>query len=207
MWVILFRLLFVPDRSGPKACFMRTSFLPRSEDEKKFKELILYVSQKCATDPTFGATKLNKILFYADFLAYANLGKAITNFDYQKLPNGPAPRRLLPIRDQMVADHELVLQQIRLLSGNIQKRTVNVRQPDLRIFTGEEIALVDEIIEAFEKAKAEVVSELSHRMVGWMLVENGESIPYNTVFLSNEELTPAEIERGRELAGEYDLLA
>ncbi|MGO9271436.1 MAG: Panacea domain-containing protein [Terriglobia bacterium] len=177
------------------------------EDNKKFRELILYISQKCATDPTFGATKLNKILFYADFLAYANLGKAITNFDYQKLANGPAPRTLLPIRDQMIADRELALQQIRLLSGNIQKRTVNLRPPDLTVFTGEEIALVDEVIEAFEKAKAEVVSELSHRMVGWMSVENGESIPYNTIFLSNEELTPAEIERGRELGGQYRLLA
>jgi hypothetical protein len=49
---------------------------------------------------------------------------------------------------------------------------------------------------AFEKTMAEVVSELSHRMVGWLSVENGESIPYNTIFLSTEELIPAEIEPG-----------
>ena len=180
--------------------------LPR-EDERKLRELILYISQKCATDPTFGATKLNKILFFADFLAYANLGKAITNFDYQKLPQGPAPRRLVPVRDQMIADGELVIQQVRLLRGNVQKRTVNLRPPDLTIFSGDEIALVDEVIEALEGAKAEAVSELTHRMLGWKLVDEGESIPYNTIFLSNEPLTEAETQRGRELARLFDLFA
>ena len=177
------------------------------EDERKLRELILYISQKCATDPTFGATKLNKILFFADFLAYANLGKAITNFDYQKLPQGPAPRRLVPVREQMIADGELVIQQVRLLTGNVQKRTVNLRPPDLTIFSGDEIALVDEVIEALEGAKAEAVSELTHRMLGWKLVDEGESIPYNTIFLSNEPLTEAEIQRGRELAKLFDLFA
>lgn len=186
---------------------MPTTFLVANQHDDKFKELVLYISQKCANDPTFGATKLNKILFYADFLAYANLGKAITNFDYQKLPNGPAPRRLLPIRDQMIEEHELVLQEVRLLSGNVQKKTVNLRQPNLTIFTGAEIALVDEVIEALETAKAEAVSELSHRMVGWMLVDEGESIPYNTIFLSNKKLTETEIERGRKVAEKYNLLA
>ncbi len=184
---------------------MRIKF--RRENDKKFRELVLYISQKCANDPKFGATKLNKILFYSDFLAYANLGKAITNFDYQKLPNGPAPRRLLPIRDQMIADGELVLQPIHLWSGKVQKKTVNLREPDLTLFNGGEIAQVDEVIEALESAKAEAVSDLSHRMVGWILVNEGESIPYNTIFLSNKKLTETEIERGRELAEEYNLLA
>ena len=186
---------------------MQRKLVVRVQHEKKFRELILYISQKCASDPTFGATMLNKILFYSDFLAYANLGKAITNFEYQKLLKGPAPRRLLPIRAQMIADGELILQPIRLLSGHIQKRTVNLRSPNLAIFTGAEIALVDEVIEVLKNAKAEVVSELSHRMVGWMSVEVGENIPYSTIFLSNQELSPEEVERGTTLAGQYDLLA
>jgi len=30
----------------------------------KFRELILYISQKCANDPSFGAIKVNKILYF-----------------------------------------------------------------------------------------------------------------------------------------------
>ena len=91
------------------------------------------------------------------------------------------------------------MQEVMLRSGRIQKRTVNLRPPNLRIFTGEEIALVDYIIDALADADADTVSELSHRMVGWLAASEGETIPYATVFLSNEPLTEAEIQRGREL--------
>jgi hypothetical protein len=39
-------------------------------DDEKLRELILYVSTLSKDDDNFGATKLNKLLFYADFLAY-----------------------------------------------------------------------------------------------------------------------------------------
>jgi hypothetical protein len=177
------------------------------ENEKKFKELLLYVSQKCANDPTFGATKLNKILFYADFLAYANLGEPITCFDYQKLRWGPAPRRLIPVQTEMIERGELVLQPLHMLGGRIQKRTINLRSPDLSVFTAEEIALVDEVIEALAGAGAQAVSDLSHRLVGWKVVQEGESIPYNTIFLSDEPLTDPEVARGKDLARQHGLLA
>jgi hypothetical protein len=84
------------------------------EDERKMKELILYISQKCADDAKFGATKLNKILYFSDFLAYAYHGSPITGFEYQKLPNGPAPRRLVPVREQLMESGELGIQEVPL---------------------------------------------------------------------------------------------
>jgi Protein of unknown function (DUF4065) len=171
-----------------------------TENEDKFRELVLYISQRCATDPKFGSVKLNKILYFSDFFAYAKSGQAITAFEYQKLPNGPAPRRLLPVRARMISEGILGLQEVRLRSGKTQKRTVNLRSPDLKIFSGDEIAMVDYVIEALADADAETVSALSHRMVGWLVVSEGETIPYSTVFLSNEPLTDAEIQRGTQLA-------
>ena len=117
------------------------AIMNRAPNEDKFRELVLYVSQKCAFDPTFGATKLNKILFYSDFFAFAKSGTAITGVEYQRLRNGPAPRKLLPIREQMIKEGILGMQEIPLKTGKVQKRTVSLRQPNLRIFTGDEIAL------------------------------------------------------------------
>src|SRR5258708_26404789 len=139
-------------------------------DERKLAELILYISQKCANDPTFGATKLNKILCYSDFLFYAYHDRGITNVEYQKLPNGPAPRRLIPVRDKLIENRDLAVQEVPLKSGQIQKRTVNLRNPDLNIFTGAEIALVDRLIESMQGVTAEDVSEMSHSLVGWIAV-------------------------------------
>jgi hypothetical protein len=77
-------------------------------NERKLEELILYISQKCANDKTFGSIKLNKILCYSDFTFYVYNGHGITDMDYQKLANGPAPRRLVPVRDKMIRKGHLV---------------------------------------------------------------------------------------------------
>ena len=44
-------------------------------------------------------------------------------------------------------------------------------------------------------------------MVGWQIATEGETIPYETVFLSNEPLSEAEIVRGREIAAEINRAA
>jgi hypothetical protein len=168
-------------------------------DERKLAELIIYISQKCATDPTFGSTKLNKILCYSDFLFYAYHGQGITNVEYQKLPNGPAPRRLIPVRDELVENGDLAIQGIILKSGETQKRTVNLRSPNLDLFTGTEIAMVDRMIEAMQGVRAEDVSEMSHTLVGWLVADEGDTIPYNTIYFANPPLSEEEILRAREL--------
>jgi hypothetical protein len=100
----------------------------------------------------------------------------------------------------MVKERILGLQEVPLKSGKIQKRTVNLRTPNLAIFTGAEIALVDHVIDALSDCDAQTVSDLSHMTVGWQIAAEGEIIPYSSIFLSNEPLTEAEIARGMEIA-------
>jgi hypothetical protein len=50
-------------------------------DKEKFKELVLYLAEKCETDPSFGVTKLNKLLYYCDFVAYSELGKPAIDYE------------------------------------------------------------------------------------------------------------------------------
>lgn len=168
-------------------------------DERKLAELILYIAQKCVDDPTFGAIKLNKILCYSDFIFYAYHERGITNVEYQKLPNGPAPRRLVPVRDQLIRRRHLGIQDVLLTNGKIQKRPVNLRPPNLSLFTGEEIAVVDRVIESFKGVRADRTSELSHDLVGWLVAEVGGTIPYSTFFFANPPLSEEEMYRAREL--------
>ena len=56
------------------------------DNERKLAELILYISQRYATDPNFGMVKLNKALYFPDFSAYASWGETITGAEYQHLP-------------------------------------------------------------------------------------------------------------------------
>jgi hypothetical protein len=72
-------------------------------DERKLTELIVYVADRLRSDRADGATKLNKVLFFADFAHVRKHRRPITGAEYQKLPYGPAPRRLMPIRKALVS--------------------------------------------------------------------------------------------------------
>ena len=89
----------------------------------KFKELIVYIAERCQDDPTFGAVKLNKILYYADFAAYRIEGQPITGATYRKLSEGPAPKEMISARDELIESGRLRMEH-RPYFTRIQKRLV-----------------------------------------------------------------------------------
>ncbi len=176
----------------------------KSSGRAKFQELILYIARKSACDPNFGATKLNKILFYADFLAYRQHGTSITGQPYFKLPNGPAPRTLKPMIQQMESSGVCTELEVNYF-GRTQRRIVARREPDFALFSPAEIALVDEVIQLLWDNNAREVSELSHRFIGWQAAKVREDIPFETVFVGDPAaypLTEEEVVYGQRLAGE-----
>ena len=70
-------------------------------NDAKLVELILLISEWSQGDPKFGAIKLNKLLFHADFSAFLTTGEPITGQEYFALPQGPAPKRFKPITEKM----------------------------------------------------------------------------------------------------------
>jgi hypothetical protein len=174
-------------------------------DSQRFKELLLYVAKRSADDAHFGATKLNKVLFFSDFLAYAQLGNSITGATYQKLRWGPAPRELLPSQRELEQEGAV---KIKRQSAFNPDKTIPLREPDLSTFTAPEIAVVDEVLDALRDDTAGMVSERSHNFsVGWQLASVQEEIPYETVFVWAGDAHPAAVQRGLELALEHGWLA
>lgn len=155
----------------------------------KFRELVVYVTERCADDPTFGAVKLNKILYYADFSAYLELRRPITGAVYRKLSEGPAPKQFVEAREALI-DAGRVLLEERTYFGYVQKRPVV--QPgcgaDSTLFSERELRIVDEVIDFFRGKSAREVSDYSHREPGWIMAEHLEEIPYQTAHLSAEPM-------------------
>lgn len=172
-------------------------------DEKKFREMIVYIAHKSQDDSRFGAIKLNKILFYADFNAYSELGIPISGATYQHLTEGPAPRELLPTRRAMVEAEDIALEP-RVYFGKIQRRITPLRVADSEIISPDERRVIDEVIDAFWHLDAREVSDYSHHEYGWRLTEEGETIPYASAFFSADPLTQDQIERGQEIARRYE---
>ena len=173
------------------------------QSDARLAELMLYVAQHCATDPKFGAVKLNKILWWSDIFSYVQFGKPITGVSYQKLQFGPAPRHFVPVRNSLVSDGSAVVSPETSIPGYTRNRLVPLRQPDLSSFTGEQIALVNSVIEILWDETADTASRLSHGKA-WEIAEDGDNIPYEAVFLSDGPITQEDINRTRELVQEYD---
>lgn len=166
--------------------------------DKRLRELALYISEKSSGDESFGATKLNKLLFYADFLHYLNFGDAITGADYFRLKNGPAPKRWLPIREKMIQDGDAKIMEAEF-HGFPQDRVMPLRKPVLDGFTAAQIALVDRIIALHAGKTAKEISDESHDFVGWYLADNKEVIPYQVALVSRRPLTEKEAKHGMSL--------
>src|SRR5262245_17296923 len=114
-------------------------------DKDKFRELILYVAEKSADDPSFGDTKLNKLLYFSDFFGFSHLGRPITGARYQKLKWGPAARALVPVRNELVDEGAVRIEEREV--GKMKRRvTVPLRSPNKELFSTEELQLVDELL-------------------------------------------------------------
>lgn len=172
-------------------------------DESKLTELVLYVAQRLADDPAGGAVKLNKVLFFAEFAHVRAQGAPITGAEYQKLENGPAPRRLLPIRRHLLESGAAQLREETYL-GKSQHRLVALRDADVSLFSESERKAVDEAIAELQGQTATAVSHLSHEELGYQIVEEHETIPFETAYLRPPVVTAAVRRHTEELAEERE---
>lgn len=174
-------------------------------DERKFREMVIYIAEKSRRDPRFGATKLNKILFCADFTAHRELGRSISGAQYRHLSEGPVAAELPSITTKLSAAGEVAISES-YAGAFLQKRIIPQRRADLSVFSDAELAIIDKIIGELWSLGAKQVSELSHGEPAWRLTREGETIPYRTAWLSAEPLTNEQIEAGREIAERHSLL-
>lgn len=173
------------------------------ESRERLRELILYIAEKSKDDPKFGATKLNKLLFYADFIFFAQNGRPLTRAQYKKLPRGPVPTSVNELKVEMerAGDATVVNEG---LAPYIRERVFPLREARVDdYFTPSEIALVDEVIRTLRDLNASETSEMSHDFA-WQITGDYELIPYDAVFLYDRELSEREITRAHELAAKYE---
>jgi uncharacterized phage-associated protein len=174
-------------------------------DEDKFAELVLYVADRLRGDRSGGATKLNKVVFFAEFTHLRRHHAVISGCEFQKLPHGPAPRQLVSVRQRLIehGDADLVTEDY---LGRPRHRLIPRRPADLSRFTDDERKSIDDVLDQLADLTGSQVSELSHQEPGWQLAEIGETIPYATAFLDFPQVvtaTSAELER--QVAERYGL--
>lgn len=172
-------------------------------NDEKLRELILLIAEWSQADKKFGAIKLNKLLFHCDFSAFLTFDQPITGQEYFALPQGPAPKRLLPITKNMQARQELAYQQV-AYHGFQQKRPIALRPSDVSVFTAREMKLISQTLQKFWNLSASEISDQSHLFLGWKTAKEKETIPYSTALIGLRRPTQEETRRGLELSALAD---
>ncbi len=155
------------------------------ESRKKLRELILYIADRLDGDVNFGAIKLNKIILKADQLAYVRTGKSITDTPYMKLEQGFVPYHMKPILEEMIEANEIVIRK-RQNYQYIQHRVVPLRDADLKLFSANDIALVEEVIDECIGLTGSAMSHQSHG-TAWKVAAMREVVPYAAFLLSDDQ--------------------
>lgn len=141
-------------------------------DQEKFKRLVHYIIWKAGKRDWFGATKLNKVLWFADARAYVLTGKPITGVRYTRQDYGPCPHAIMPIREALQDEGA-----IRIFQEGSLTRFVALVAPDTSIFTAEELAATNWWIDHISlDHTAGTISDASHDYA-WEIAVVGEEIP------------------------------
>lgn len=171
----------------------------------KFDDLVHYVIWKCPDATKLGATKLNKILWFADAIHYLRTGHPITAARYVKQQHGPMPQGFLKTRARLEKARAIAVAEGEFY-GYPQTRFMALQRPNITAFTADE--MVDEVIETIRDGHtATSISALTHDRV-WEAAEIGEEMPLHAIYASKDaELTEEDVKWATEQCAKLGLTA
>lgn len=122
-------------------------------------------------------TKLNKLLFYADFVHYREYAVSITGSRYAHIPFGPAPDKYSFYFADMVDEGMLSIDE-KDYNGVIGEVYKSLTKPDLAAFSDSELKVMLMVMDKFRDFTANQISDLSHKEKGYIDTRTGEMISY-----------------------------
>jgi uncharacterized phage-associated protein len=111
--------------------------------------------------------KLNKQLFYTDFLHYKNYGKSITGLTYRAINYGPVPANYDSIYAWLENEQIISSYWIKANSGAAIESFITSAAIEPLVFSQEEQETIDAIINQFKNMSAWDIVDLSHREPAW----------------------------------------
>ncbi len=170
----------------------------------RLRQLILYIAMQSRDAVRFGRIKLNKVLWKSDFDAFAKRGVPVTGSAYQRLRLGPAPKAMLPLYNDMLRQGWLSEDVTDFGDDVVERRPVALREPDLSLFSLDDLAFVDDAIAYYWALTGMETSDDSHG-VAWQTRTDNEAMPYESALLSLRRPGASQMERLRDRIREQGL--
>lgn len=130
---------------------------------EKISHMVLFFSERTNT----WKTKLNKLLFYADFLAYKNFGFGISGLDYRAIKMGPVPSKFDKMYD-LISEGDLMHREyIETEHGNFGSRFVPVLTFNELLFDEYELEIMGVVSDRFKYSTPAEIIRVSHNELAW----------------------------------------
>ncbi len=143
-------------------------------DPKRQEEAILFFAQQIS-NTYLGKTKLMKLLYYTDYEWFQKQGASITGDAYVAMPYGPVPKHAQQTLERLKKAGAIRIEKTKV--GNYdQDRCTGLKEPDVSLFTSEEVAHLNSIARRFEFWTAKQMSDLTHEDWPWLSTPLGHEI-------------------------------
>jgi uncharacterized phage-associated protein len=143
---------------------------------ERVKAVMLTVLQEC--NEVF-CTKMNKLLFYIDFLSYRQRGIAMTGLSFRAIDFGPVPDRW----EKLYSEFDEIRQELRPMGeyeGNVLLSDV---APDDAILSDSEKEIIHAVCTRFKGYSSNRISAISHDEPAWIKYHGAHSrIPFTEAF-------------------------
>lgn len=116
-------------------------------------------------------TKLNKLLFYSDFLNFKQTGFAISGCNYRAITLGPVPSHFSELFG-LLEDQGFIQIEHEVLDRGVGERFVPGKDFDASLFTEQELDSMQKVVNAFQDYRTKEIVDLSHEETAWL--ENHE---------------------------------
>ncbi len=151
------------------------------ENVEKFKQVLLYITQKVGALPNIGQTVLYKLLYFCDFDYYEKFEEQLVGAVYIKNRLGPTPIAFRKIVDEMITDEEIEEVKTKYFKYD-QTKYLPIKKPNIDFLSAREIKHIDNVLGRLSGKSAKELSDLSHEDVPWITAEDGKPIDYEAVF-------------------------
>jgi putative zinc finger/helix-turn-helix YgiT family protein len=145
----------------------------RRLDLTKFFNVVFYFCK----DGDF-KTKINKLLFYADFLHFKQYTVSITGARYARATFGPVPDKYETLLAALIENGSLASEEFTCSEEITGERLVALKNPDFTLFSDSEIKILATVREKFRGFSSRRIMEYSHNETGYKETVSGQFISY-----------------------------
>ncbi|TVQ06946.1 MAG: DUF4065 domain-containing protein [Bacteroidetes bacterium] len=146
----------------------------RNPNIEKFTEMVVYFSEKVQPFKT----KMNKLLFYADFLMFKQSCFSISGVRYKAIDMGPVPNNFQSIFEFLANEDEIDIIYSRFPQGYIgeQFKARQERPFNASLFSESELEVLEKVSTEFKSTSTSDIIDVSHLEEAWKENEKNKSI-------------------------------